>query len=688
MASGQVRYAHTVWASNSGVVTNHLAESTSPYLQQHAENPVDWRPWNAEAFAEAERRGVPVLLSVGYAACHWCHVMAHESFEDESIAAVMNERFVSVKVDREERPDVDAVYMDAVTAMTGHGGWPMTVFLTPQGEPFYAGTYFPPRRRGEMPGFPEVLVAVSDVWRERPDDVRQQASQVLNRISGMREAQPSGDEPPTALDLEASVAGLAKQYDYARGGFGSAPKFPPSMVLEFLIRHHVRTGNSDALLMAEATMRAMAGGGIYDQLAGGFARYSVDAEWVVPHFEKMLYDNALLARVALHLWQVSGRELGLRIAHETADFIVRDLGTAQGGFASALDADTEGVEGKFYVWTPAELEQVLGPDDAAWAAQLLAVTDDGTFEDGASTLQLRREPEDDDRWNEVRRRLVEARDQRVHPARDDKVVAVWNALAVTALAEIGVVTQRHDLVVAAERCAELLWSTHWTGSRLLRVSRDGAPGDAAGVLEDYAAVVEAWLMLYQATGNEQWFERGIAVLEVALEVFRAPDGSYYDTADDAEQLVRRPQEWTDNATPCGQALLAGAALTAAALGGEVAHREVVERLLSSAAPYVKGAPRFAGWWMAVAEAWVDGPREVAIVGEAGPIRESLKRAAWEWPAAGRVVVVADEPDERVGLLRGRVTKQPRAWVCRDFRCELPTDDPLVVARQLRADPSR
>ena len=297
--------------------------------------------------------------------------MAHESFEDESIAAVMNERFVSVKVDREERPDVDAVYMDAVTAMTGHGGWPMTVFLTPQGEPFYAGTYFPPRRHGETPGFPEVLVAVSDVWRERPDDVRQQASQVLNRINSMREAQPSGDAPPTSLDLEASLAGLAKQYDYARGGFGSAPKFPPSMVLEFLIRHHARTGNADSLLMAEGTMRAMAGGGIYDQIAGGFARYSVDADWVVPHFEKMLYDNALLARVALHLWQVSGRGLGLRLAHETADFIIRDLGTTQGGFASALDADTEGVEGKFYVWTPAELEQVLGPDDGAWAAELL-----------------------------------------------------------------------------------------------------------------------------------------------------------------------------------------------------------------------------------------------------------------------------------------------------------------------------
>ncbi|MFL6180667.1 MAG: thioredoxin domain-containing protein, partial [Actinomycetes bacterium] len=455
-------------------MSNRLAESASPYLQQHADNPVDWWPWSPDAFAEAERRDVPVLLSVGYAACHWCHVMAHESFEDQSIANTMNERFVSVKVDREERPDVDAVYMDAVTAMTGHGGWPMTVFLTPQGQPFYAGTYFPPSRRGQMPGFAEILVAVSDTWRDRTDDVRAQATQVIDRISEMRSQQPSGASLPTSDDVSGALAQLSQQYDYARGGFGAAPKFPPSMVLEFLIRHHARTRDPDALLLAEGTMRAMSGGGLYDQLAGGFARYSVDAGWVVPHFEKMLYDNALLARVALHLWQVSGRDLGRRVAEETADFLLGELRTPEGGFASALDADTDGVEGKFYVWTPRQLVEVLGQDDGSWAAQLLGVTDEGSFEQGQSTLQLRTEPDDDrQRWQRVQAALLASREQRSRPARDDKVVAVWNGLALAALAETGVATHREDLIDAATRCGELLWELHWTGERLLRVSRDG-----------------------------------------------------------------------------------------------------------------------------------------------------------------------------------------------------------------------
>jgi uncharacterized protein YyaL (SSP411 family) len=609
--------------------------------------------------------------------------MAHESFEDDSIAAVMNERFVSVKVDREERPDVDAVYMDAVTAMTGQGGWPMTVFLTPQGEPFYAGTYFPPTSRGGQPGFVEVLVAVSDIWRERTDEVRSQASQVLSRISSMREQQPSGSMPPTTADLDAALVALSRQYDYARGGFGSAPKFPPSMVLEYLVHHHARTGDADALLMAEGSLRAMAGGGVYDQLAGGFARYSVDADWVVPHFEKMLYDNALLARVALHIGQLSGRELGLRVAHETADFVVHELRTAEGGFASALDADTEGVEGKYYVWTPQELVHALGESDGRWAAELLSVTEEGTFEHGASTLQLRNDPDDDDRWQRVKTRLLAERAKRSHPARDDKVVAVWNGLAIGALAEIGVVTGRTDLVTVAEQCAELLWNVHWTGERLLRVSRNGVAGDAYGVLEDYAGVIEGWLALFQANGDVRWFERAMTVLDVALAAFANEDGSYYDTAADAEQLVRRPQEWTDNATPSGQSLLAGAALTASAIGGDVRYREVAERLLAGASPYVTGAPRFAGWWLTVAEAWVDGPREVAVVGAPSPVRDALRDAAWAWPAPGRVVVVADAADTRVGLLRDRATQTARAWVCRDFRCELPTDEPAEVARQMR-----
>jgi uncharacterized protein YyaL (SSP411 family) len=671
----------------NGEVSNRLASAASPYLQQHADNPVDWWPWGPEAFDEARRREVPVLLSVGYAACHWCHVMAHESFEDEDIAALMNERYVSVKVDREERPDVDAVYMDAVTAMTGQGGWPMTVFLTPDGEPFYAGTYFPPVRHGQMPGFVDVLVAVSDTWRTRTDEVKAQAAQVVARIDGMRGQQPAGDRTPSTDDTAEAVRSLARQYDYARGGFGSAPKFPPSMVLEFLLRHHARTGDGDALLMAEGTLRAMAGGGIYDQLGGGFARYSVDASWVVPHFEKMLYDNALLARVALHLWQVSGRPLGRRVAHSTADFMLRELATAEGGLASALDADSDGAEGTFYVWTPAQLQAVLGPEDGRWAAELLAVTDEGTFEHGTSTLQLPNEPSDQARWERVRAALLEARDSRARPTRDDKVVSGWNGLAVAALAEIGVASSRPDLVQAATKAAELVWGLHWSDDRLLRMSRDGVAAAARGVLEDYAGVAEGLLTLYQATGEVRWYERGLRCLDGALELFADGSGSFFDTAADSEQLVRRPQEWTDNATPCGQALLAGALLTAAALSGEPRYRSTAGQLLSAAGPYLTGAPRFAGWWLATAEAWLDGPREVAVVGPPSPARDALIDAAWSWPAAGRVVAHADAADDRVGLLRQRNTDVPQAWVCRDFRCELPTSEPTVLGRQLRGEQS-
>ncbi len=665
---------------------NRLAQAASPYLQQHADNPVDWWPWGPEAFVEAQRRGVPVLLSVGYSACHWCHVMAHESFEDPGIAELMNARYVSVKVDREERPDVDAVYMDAVTAMTGHGGWPMTVFLTPSGEPFYAGTYFPPRRRGELPGFGEVLTAVSEVWRERPDDVRAQASDVLGRIAGLREEARADDAgPPSPDDLAAAMPLLARQYDHARGGFGAAPKFPPSMVLEFLCRHHARTGSGDALLMAEGTLRAMASGGIYDQLSGGFARYSVDAGWVVPHFEKMLYDNALLARVALHIGQLSGRPLGERVAVETADFLVTELRTPEGGYASALDADTDGVEGKYYVWSPQTLVDALGREDGLWAASFLSVTEEGTFEDGWSTLQRRADPDDDSRWSRVRHRLREVREERTRPARDDKVVAGWNGLAIAALAEIGAVVGRGDLVDAATACAELLWDVHLVDGRLRRVSRDGVAGDAAGVLEDYAQTAEGWLTLSMVSGDPRWYDRAIDLLDVALDRFGDGRGGFFDTASDAEKLVRRPQEWTDNATPCGQASLAGALLTSAALGGEMRHRAAAEAVLAGATGLARKAPRFAGWWLAVAEAWHDGPREVAVVGEEGPERDALVHAAWSWPAPGRVVAVGEPGARGVPLLAGRSTVDGHAaaYVCREFRCERPTRDGGQVAQLLR-----
>ncbi|NUS52608.1 MAG: thioredoxin domain-containing protein, partial [Nocardioidaceae bacterium] len=513
-------------------MANRLADATSPYLLQHADNPVDWWEWSPEAFDDARRRDLPVLLSVGYAACHWCHVMAHESFEDAGTAAYMNEHFVNVKVDREERPDVDAVYMQATTAMTGQGGWPMTLLLTPDGAPFFAGTYFPDQPRHGQPAFRQVLEALSDAWRARRDEVTKVAGEVAGHLqtTGL----PAGEAPLDEDLLAGAVGALAGEYDGQAGGFGGAPKFPPSMVLEFLLRHAARTGSPQAANMSGATLHAMARGGLYDQLGGGFARYSVDRGWVVPHFEKMLYDNAQLLGVYTRWWRQSGDPLGERVARETADFLIGELGTAEGGFASALDADSEGEEGRFYVWTPAQLVEVLGEDDGRWAAALLDVTEAGTFEHGASTLQLRTDPDDPSRWAAVRARLLDARAMRVRPARDDKVVAAWNGLAVSSLAEAGVLLHEPAYVDAAVRAARLLVDVHLDGERLLRVSRDGVAGRHAGVLEDYAAVAGGFLALLSATGDPSWLDRARVLLDRALDAFDAGDGGWYDTAADAE----------------------------------------------------------------------------------------------------------------------------------------------------------
>src|SRR6476469_8323169 len=467
---------------------NRLSEATSPYLLQHRDNPVDWWEWSPAAFDEAVRRDVPVLLSIGYAACHWCHVMAHESFEDDATAAYMNEHFVNIKVDREERPDVDAVYMEAVQAMTGHGGWPMTSFLTPKGEPFFCGTYWPNEPKHGMPSFREVLESVARTWDERRDEVLDAGADVVRRLSATTAGGASTAVTPELLD--AAAASLRSSYDDVAAGFGGAPKFPPSMALEFLLRHHARTG--DGLDLVAGTCEAMARGGMYDQLAGGFARYSVDRHWVVPHFEKMLYDNALLLRVYLHWWRATGSEFARRVALETGDFLLRDLRTPEGGFASALDADTDGEEGLTYVWTPEQLADVLGDDDGRWAAEQLDVTAGGTFEEGASVLQRLLEPDDLQRYERVRARLLEVRSQRQQPGRDDKVVCAWNGLAIAALAEGGALLDRPDWVAAADACADLLLRVHWVTAdqRLLRTSRDGVAGRNVGVLEDYADFAE------------------------------------------------------------------------------------------------------------------------------------------------------------------------------------------------------
>ncbi|MHA4818640.1 thioredoxin domain-containing protein [Streptomyces aculeolatus] len=689
---------------------NRLVDAQSPYLLQHADNPVDWWPWSPEAFEEARRRDVPVLLSVGYASCHWCHVMARESFADEATAAELNAGFVSIKVDREERPDVDAVYMEAVQAATGQGGWPMTVFLTPDAEPFYFGTYFPPRPRGGMPAFRQVLQGVAAAWADRRGEVDEVAARVAADLAGRTLSAAvggGGDGAPGAADVHAALLELTKEFDAVRGGFGGAPKFPPAMVLEFLLRHHARTGSTGALEMVQATCEAMARGGIYDQLGGGFARYSVDAEWVVPHFEKMLYDNALLARVYAHLWRATGSELARRVALETADFLVRELRTEEGGFASALDADSDRpdggghAEGAYYVWTPDELREVLGAEDAALARAYYGVPGEpaaATFEEGASVLQLpdTGTPFDADRIASVRARLTAARAERPRPFRDDKVVTAWNGLAIAALAEIGAYFDRPDLVDAAVAAADLLVRVHMTdgngepgtAGRLVRTSRGGAAGGNAGVLEDYADVAEGFLALTAVTGEGTWLHLAGLLLDTVLDRFRGESGTMYDTADDAERLIRRPQDPTDNPTPSGWTASAAALLSYAAYTGSERHREAAEQALGIVAKLGPRAPRFVGWGLAAAEAALDGPREVAVVGpEDDPRRTELHRTALLSPAPGAVVATgppsgAGGGPDAVPLLADRplVGGAPAAYVCRLFVCAAP----VTGSEELRA----
>ncbi|WP_427764559.1 thioredoxin domain-containing protein [Streptomyces sp. DSM 41931] len=668
-------------------MANRLAQATSPYLLQHADNPVDWWTWSEEAFAEARRRDVPVLLSVGYSSCHWCHVMAHESFEDQATADEMNAHFVNVKVDREERPDVDAVYMEAVQAATGQGGWPMTVFLTPDAEPFYFGTYFPPAPRHGMPSFRQVLQGVRQAWQERRDEVGEVAGKITRDLAG-RELSVGGDEVPGEQELAQALLGLTREYDPQRGGFGGAPKFPPSMVIEFLLRHHARTGAEGALQMAADTCERMARGGIYDQLGGGFARYSVDRDWVVPHFEKMLYDNALLCRVYAHLWRATGSELARRVALETADFMVRELRTPEGGFASALDADSDDgsgrqVEGAYYVWTPEQLREVLGDDDADLAARYFGVTEEGTFEEGASVLQLPQRDEvfDAARIDGVRERLLAARDRRPAPGRDDKVVAAWNGLAIAALAETGAYFGRPDLVEAAVAAGDLLVRVHLDEqARIARTSKDGQVGGNAGVLEDYADVAEGFLALASVTGEGVWLDfAGLLVDHVLARFLDVESGALYDTASDAERLIRRPQDPTDNATPSGWTAAAGALLGYAAHTGSEPHRTAAERALGVVKALGPRVPRFIGWGLAVAEAVLDGPREVAVVGRGAddPATAELHRTALLGTAPGAVVAVGTEGGDEFPLLADRplVGGAPAAYVCRNFTCDAPTTDP-------------
>ncbi|HZQ30720.1 MAG TPA: thioredoxin domain-containing protein [Mycobacterium sp.] len=656
-------------------LANTLGEATSPYLRQHAGNPVHWQQWTPDALAEAADRDVPILLSIGYAACHWCHVMAHESFEDDDVAAAMNADFVCIKVDREERPDLDAVYMNATVALNGQGGWPMTCFLTPDGRPFFCGTYYP------KPQFLQLLAAVTRTWRSRRGEVEQAGDQISSELRRLSSGLPDNGPPVTAALCDAAVAAILADEDAQRGGFGGAPKFPPSAVLEALLRGYERTADPATLAAVQRTATAMARGGIYDQLAGGFARYSVDASWVVPHFEKMLYDNALLLRAYAHWARRTDDPLARRIASETADFMLDALGSG-GMFTSSLDADAAGREGSTYVWTPAELRDVLGDDDGRWAATVFDVTAAGTFEHGSSVLQLPRDPDDAARFARVREALLAARRQRVQPDRDDKVVTAWNGLAITAFAEAGVTLGRPDLVDAARRCADSLLILHLVNDRLRRASLGGLVGDSAAILEDYGALATGLLTLHQVTGEASWLMAATDLLETALAQYADHNnpGRWFDTAADAEQLVLRPADPIDGATPSGASLITEALIIAGHLApdGE-RYRQAAEQTLAAHTLLIERASRSAGHWLAVAEAAVRGPLQIAVA--CNPHDSELLATARKL-APGGAMVVGGQPDSSELLAgRGRVDGKDAAYVCRGPVCDLPvtTVDELAAA---------
>jgi uncharacterized protein YyaL (SSP411 family) len=649
---------------------NTLGGAASPYLRQHADNPVHWRQWSPQALAEAAERDVPILLSVGYAACHWCHVMAHESFEDDEVAAAMNAGFVCVKVDREERPDIDAVYMNATVALTGQGGWPMTCFLTPDGRPFFCGTYYP------KAAFLQLLSAVASTWQNRRDEVEQASDHIageLQSTAGAPGGQSSSGQQVTPALCDHAVATVLADQDTTRGGFGGAPKFPPSALLEALLRHAERTGSSDALDAVHRTGTAMARGGIYDQLAGGFARYSVDNAWVVPHFEKMLYDNALLLRAYAHWARRTGDELARRIAGQTARFLLDELSEAD-MFTSSLDADAAGREGSTYVWTPAQLTEALGSDDGAWAASIFAVTAGGTFESGASVLQLPRDPDDPGRFERVRTALLAARLTRPQPGRDDKVVTAWNGLAVTALAEASVALAAPELADAAARCATALVELHLVNGRLRRASLGGRVGDSAAILEDHAMLATGLLTLYQLTADDSWLTTATELIDIALAHFADPGrpGRWFDTADDAEQLMLRPADPLDGATPSGASSIAEALLIAGHLaGGQRADRywQAAAEALAAHSVLLARASRSAGHWLAVAESAVRGPLQIAVACD-GP-GSSLLADARRLAPGGAIVVGGAAGSSELLVGRDRVGGADAAYVCRGRVCDLP-----------------
>jgi uncharacterized protein len=671
-----------------GSMANHLANESSPYLLQHADNPVDWVPWSKEALERARVADKPIFLSIGYSACHWCHVMAHESFEDERVAAVLNEHFVSIKVDREERPDLDRIYMSAVHAMTGSGGWPMTVFCTADGKPFHSGTYYPPTARHGLPSFTDLLLAVVRAWQTRRAELVTGSERVVTAIEA-QSAVPAVDG--TDLDpevLPAAVGVLRQRTDRTHGGWGSAPKFPQPMALEFLLRYHARTGEEDALRMACRALDAMAYGGLYDQIGGGFHRYAVDERWLVPHFEKMLYDNAQLARVYLHAWQVTGNGFYRTIVEETLDYVVREMTDPEGGFYSTQDADSEGEEGKFFVWTPDEIRAILGADAPAFISAY-GVTEQGNFSpdgglrEGKSILELVGSQEDRQGLAEARDKLFEVRERRVHPGCDDKVLTSWNGLMLAAFAEAARAMGRDDYRQVAESNAGfLLREIRQADDRLLHSWRDGV-AKLNGYLEDYSYVIEGLLELYQTTFDPRWYQAAHELAETMIAHFEAPDGGFYDTSDDHEALITRPRDLQDNATPSGNAMAATALLRLAGLAVEPRYVDLVYRMLGQMQSQMAQYPLGFGQWLQALCYALASPREVALVGDPSAAdTRALLAVLRDGYRPHQVVALGDlsEGTPVVPLLRYRTCVDGRAtaYVCVKRVCQPPVTDPEAL----------
>jgi uncharacterized protein YyaL (SSP411 family) len=684
--------------------TNNLINETSPYLLQHAHNPVDWYPWGETALKKAREENKPILLSIGYSACHWCHVMEHESFEDEEIAQLMNENFVNIKVDREERPDLDQIYMSAVQMMTGHGGWPMTMFLTPDGVPFYGGTYFPPEDRYNIPGFPRILLSVAEAYRSQQDQVASTATTMLGELRRVGLAEASRELLTTEI-LDGAFRRISSNYDRTNGGFGGAPKFPPAMNLEFFLNTWHRTGSTEALEMVQHSARKMAEGGMYDQLGGGFHRYSVDARWLVPHFEKMLYDNALLSRFYLHLYQVTRDPQARRVTEETLDYVVREMTDADGGFYSSQDADSEGEEGKFFVWSRADILRVLGEADGKLFCDFFNVTEGGNFE-GENILNITSSLENVATRHNLsveqlqavivngRQKLFDLREQRIKPGRDEKVLTAWNGLMLASFAEASATLDRSDYLRVAEANARFLLNRLQKDGLMLRTYKDGA-AKLNAYLEDYACLIHGLISLYEATGTLMWIEAAVSLADKMIEQFwDENDGAFFFTGKSHEQLIVRSKEFMDNATPSGNSIATLSLLRLGLLTGNEDYRRRATAVLRLMADQIRRYPSAFGFALGALDFYLDSPLEVVIVGSAEPLLDDLLRALRQTYLPNRVIALCSRDHEQAAALvplfigRNTLATQPTAFVCRANTCRTPAHTPGELLNQLVPTPAQ